>query len=189
MPLRRRKVEETVQQLLASQKLDKPPVPVERIARLQGVRIFLQSLDNSISGFLYRDSNQAVIGINTHHPKVRQRFTLAHELGHFLLHQEEKVHVDHGFQIQLRDDLSSQGVDESEMEANLFAAELLMPKTFLEADLKRIRSLHIDDDAALANLARRYGVSMHALAIRLTALGYLDAKTEMSVYSTPRTRA
>ena len=65
-------------------------MPVEKIAKAQGARIFYQSLDNDMSGFLYRDKAQAVIGVNTHHAPVRQNFTTAHELGHLLLHDQEQ---------------------------------------------------------------------------------------------------
>src|SRR5215470_19564940 len=115
-----------VQGLLAEHGVQQAPVPVEKIAKSNGARIYLQSLDDDVSGFLYRDKEQAVIGVNTHHAKVRQNFTTAHELGHLLLHDQEQLHVDHGFRVvRLRDGISSQGVDEDEREANLFAATLL----------------------------------------------------------------
>src|ERR1700685_1351883 len=51
-------------------------------------------------------------GINTHHPAVRQNFTTAHELAHLLLHEQEKLDVDHSFRFRLRDEVSSQGTEE-----------------------------------------------------------------------------
>jgi len=149
-------------------------VPVEKIAKAQGARIFYQSLDNDMSGFLYRDKAQAVIGVNTHHAPVRQNFTTAHELGHLLLHDQEQLHVDHGFRVRLRDDMSSQGTDEAEREANLFAASLLMPKEFIEADLASEDYFDLLDDGFLQNLARKYGVSAQALVNRLKNLGYIQ---------------
>ena len=149
-------------------------MPVEKIAKAQGARIFYQSLDNDMSGFLYRDKAQAVIGVNTHHAPVRQNFTTAHELGHLLLHDQEQLHVDHGFRVRLRDDMSSQGTDEAEREANLFAASLLMPKEFIEADLASEDYFDLLDDGFLQNLARKYGVSAQALVNRLKNLGYIQ---------------
>ncbi len=183
MPIRRRKIQTTVQQLLQSHGVTDPPVPVERIARAEGVRIYLKSLKGDISGFLYRDAQESVIGVNTHHPRARQRFTLAHEMGHFLLHAGEKVHVDHGFEILLRNDRSAKGVDDDEMEANLFAAELLMPKAFLMKDLADVESVDINDDRSIGELAKRYSVSVQALMIRLTALGYVNRQSEVSLTS------
>jgi Zn-dependent peptidase ImmA (M78 family) len=174
--IRRRKIETVVQELLAEHGIQHAPVPVERIAKASGARIYLQSLDDDVSGFLYRDKQQAVIGVNTHHAKVRQNFTTAHELGHFLLHDQEQLHVDHGFRVvRLRDGTSSQGVDEAEREANLFAATLLMPEEFLEADIAGQDYFDLlDDDGFLVDLARKYGVSTQALVNRLKNLGYIE---------------
>lgn len=174
MAIRRRKIESLVRELLATHDITAAPVPVERIAKAQGARIFHQSLEDDISGFLYRDEVQAVIGINTHHAPVRQNFTTAHELGHLLLHDQEQLHIDHSFRVRLRDDVSSQGTDEAEREANLFAATLLMPKEFLEADLQSEEYVDLLDDDFLNGLARRYGVSAQALVNRLKNLGYIQ---------------
>lgn len=173
MPIRRKKIQALVRELLSSNRVASPPVPVARLARAHGARIFLQALDNTISGFLYPSGKRTVIGVNTYHPAVRQRFTIAHELGHLLLHDREQVHVDHDFRVRLRSNISSQGVDEEEMEANLFAAEVLMPMDFLEEDLRKTDTVDLLDSDLVANLARKYGVSTQALLIRLTALGYV----------------
>jgi Zn-dependent peptidase ImmA (M78 family) len=101
-------------ELLVSYHITEAPVPVERLAKAKGARIFYQSLEGDVSGFLYRDAAQAVIGVNTHHAPVRQTFTTAHELGHLLLHDQEQLHIDHGFRVRLRDDMSSQGTDDAE---------------------------------------------------------------------------
>ena len=86
MAIRRRKIESLIEELLASYNVTEAPVPVERIAKAKGARIFYQSLEGDVSGFLYRDAAQAVIGVNTHHAPVRQHFTTAHELGLSLIH-------------------------------------------------------------------------------------------------------
>jgi Zn-dependent peptidase ImmA (M78 family) len=127
-----------------------------------------------VSGFLYRDKNQTVIGVNTHHAPVRQNFTTAHELAHLLLHDQEQLHVDHEFRVRLRDDVSSKGTDEAEREANFFAACLLMPRGFLEKDLAHREFVDLLDDDFLTDLARRYGVSTQALVNRLKNLGYIQ---------------
>ncbi len=75
MAIRRRRIKSLIQGLLVSHKIKEAPVPVEKIAKARGARIFYQSLDNDMSGFLYRDKAQAVIGVNTHHAPVRQNFT------------------------------------------------------------------------------------------------------------------
>jgi Zn-dependent peptidase ImmA (M78 family) len=173
MAIRRRKIESIVRELLATHDVTEAPVPLERIAKAQGARIFHQSLEDDISGFLYRDETQSVIGVNTHHAPVRQNFTTAHELGHLLLHDQEQLHIDHSFRVRLRSGVSSQGTDEYEREANLFAATLLMPSEFLEADLQNEEYVDLLDDDFLHGVARRYGVSVQALVNRLKNLGYI----------------
>ena len=173
MAIRRRKIESLVEGLLATYNITEAPVPVERIAKAKGARIFYQSLEDDVSGFLYRDKTQAVIGVNTHHAPVRQNFTTAHELGHLLLHDQEQLHIDKEFRVRLRDDVSSQGTDEAEREANFFAASILMPRRFLEEDLVNEEYVDLLDDDCLADLARKYGVSAQALVNRLKNLGYI----------------
>jgi Zn-dependent peptidase ImmA (M78 family) len=171
--IRRRRIENLVEGLLTTYRISEAPVPIERIAKAQGARIFHQSLENDVSGFLYRDNVQSVIGVNTHHAPVRQNFTTAHELGHLMLHDQEQLHVDHAFRVRLRDDVSSHGTDDAEREANLFAASLLMPRRFLEQDLKGEDYVNLLDDDFLSDLARKYGVSTQALVNRLKNLGYI----------------
>ena len=57
-----------------------------------------------------------------------------------------------------------------EAEANRFAMELLMPVAWIKKDLESIE-FDMADDKQLKALAKRYGVSMTAMAIRLTSLG------------------
>jgi Zn-dependent peptidase ImmA (M78 family) len=174
MAIRRRRIESMIEELLAGYEITEAPVPVERIAKAKGARIFYQSLEDNVSGFLYRDKTQAVIGVNTHHAPARQNFTTAHELGHFLLHEQEQLHIDHEFRVRLRDDVSSLGTDDDEREANFFAASLLMPKRFLEEDLETEEYFDLLGDDFLSDLSRKYGVSTQALVNRLKNLGYIQ---------------
>jgi Zn-dependent peptidase ImmA (M78 family) len=160
--------------LLSESDITEAPVPVSRIAKAKGARVYMDSLEGDLSGFLYRDKDQAVIGVNTSHSSARQSFTIAHELGHLLLHDQEQLHVDHEFRVRLRSDVSSQGTDEAEQEANFFAASLLMPREFIGRDLANKEYVDLLDDDFLRGLARKYGVSAQALAIRLKTLGYIQ---------------
>src|ERR1700730_2577866 len=174
MAIRRRRVESLIEELLDRYDITEAPVPVEQIAKAEGARIFYQSLEDDVSGFLYRDQTQTVIGVNTHHAPVRQNFTTAHELGHLLLHDQEQLHIDHAFRVRLRDGVSSQGTDDDEREANFFAASLLMPRRFLEDDLQAEEYINLLDDDFLSDLASKYGVSTQALVNRLKNLGYIQ---------------
>jgi Zn-dependent peptidase ImmA (M78 family) len=148
----------------------KPPVPVDKIARGLGIRLVFERLrDVDVSGFYYRKGNQRLIGVNSIHPAARQRFTIAHELGHAVLTSHDNLHVDRSF--LLRDANSGRGVDRLEIEANAFAAELLMPAEPLQERLRA--GLDLDDPGALRRLAEEFGVSMQALMIRLANLPFI----------------
>jgi Zn-dependent peptidase ImmA (M78 family) len=166
--IRRKKIRNVVCELLERHGVAGGPVAVDRIARAEGARIHRDALEGELSGFLYRDAGNAIIGVNTHHASVRQRFTVAHELGHLLLHDHDQLHVDYKF----RSESSSEGSDPEEIEANLFAAELLMPASFLAEDLEGA-SIDLADGDLVYELAKKYGVSTQALTIRLVTLGYL----------------
>lgn len=174
MAIRRRKIEALAQALLSEARITTAPVPVSKIAKRKGARIHVDTLEGDLSGFLYRDSSRAVIGVNTSHAPARQNFTIAHELGHLLLHEQEQLHVDREFRVRLRDDVSSQGTDVAEREANFFAASLLMPREFLEADLANEEYVDLLDDDLLRMLSKKYRVSTQALVNRLKNLGYIQ---------------
>ncbi len=160
--------------ILNKSKVVKAPVPIETIAKKYGLQVRLQPLESNLSGFLYRDGKNSLIGVNSHNARVRQRFTIAHELGHFLLHQGDSLHVDRAVFAKLRSDLSSQGVDEEEIEANLFAAELLMPRELIARDLENADIVDILEEEFLLGMSKNYDVSLQALVLRLNNLGYID---------------
>lgn len=173
MGIRWRKIRALAERLLAEHEIFSPPVPVEQIAKANHARLHLQALDGDISGFALRGEGQSVIGVNTRHAPVRQRFTIAHELGHLLLH-DPGVRVDRSFRVRLRSPVSSEGTDAEEVEANRFAAEILMPVEFLKRDLEALDSIDLLDDEIIADLAKKYDVSRQAFLIRLNVLGYVQ---------------
>jgi Zn-dependent peptidase ImmA (M78 family) len=179
MAIRRKQIRQMVETLLAQYKITNGAVPVETIARALGIEIKLDKVDDDLSGFIVRDkqSRKAIIGANKSHHPHRQRFTIAHELGHFLLHEGHMVHLDENrgaLRINLRSSESARGEDNDEKEANLFAAELLMPASFLKEDLrgKELDLLGYGD--FLDKLAKKYKVSIQALTFRLAYLNYIS---------------
>jgi len=163
------RIERLVDALLEQACVTEPPVPVEAIVRATpGVSVRYSDLKD-ISGVVVRKGAAALIGVNRAHSPVRRRFTLVHEFGHVLLHEGKEVRFDTDFRVSLRSNLSSSGTDIEEVEANFFAASLLMPRRFLDRD-SRTFSIEIEDAKAVQDLARAYFVSTQAMSVRLLHL-------------------
>ena len=160
-------------ELLREARVKRPPVPVEKLADLMKAKIRYEPFAGKLYGMVHRNSDgTAVIGVNSIDAPNRQRFTIAHEIGHLLLHKDEQLHVDEKSPIGLRNERSSTATDDREIEANWCAAELLMPVEFLREDLERLPD-DIEADEAVTRLAQRYKVSEQAMTVRLTALKVL----------------
>jgi Zn-dependent peptidase ImmA (M78 family) len=174
--VRRKHIRSLVDRLLAEHHIHTAPVPVADLAKALGAEVQFQPAEDDLSGFLYRDRRRkrAIIGVNSGHHPNRQKFTAAHELGHFLLHDFDSVHVDRQFKVWLRSPASSEGTDDEEKEANLFAAELLMPSKFIDNDLLAIGTFDLFNETSIQELAARYGVSTQAMTFRLAYLGYVQ---------------
>ena len=153
-----------------------PAVPVDKIAKGLGAQLRFSPLDEELSGMIYVSGNTPIIGVNSLHPPNRQRFSIAHEVGHLVLHRElisGRVHVDKEFRVQFatlnRDAASALGTDRIEIEANQFAAELLMPTAWF---IQALASKHfdIDNEGPLEEIARKFRVSRQALDFRIRNL-------------------
>lgn len=163
-------------QLLERLAVQSFPVNVHRIAQQLGIRIVQANLGHGVSGLLINRSGTPVICVQESDPRTRKRFTIAHEIGHhYLGHQfemGEHVHVDRGNLISFRSPRSTEGIDPKEIEANQFAASLLMPAAMLKT-----RALQITEgplvDVHLSRLAEEFAVSEQAMIIRLMALELL----------------
>lgn len=137
-------------------------------------RFLIKSLDIGLrlhpmppqkSGFLKLEEGRWVIGVNSvHHPK-RQQFTMAHELGHYFLHRETIGEIDDS--ILFRAD--GFGEPGPEREANLFAAELLMPDEEFLGSIRKFNG-NVDD------ISNYFGVSSLAVRIRADSLGFKEKK-------------
>jgi Zn-dependent peptidase ImmA (M78 family) len=162
-----RKPQAAARKLLEELGIKEPPVPVEQIARHLGAEVRYKRAERDISGFISRQGDGLVIiGINSFHHGHRQRFTLAHELGHLCLHRRN-LYVDHV--PKFRDVKSSKAIDPEEIEANIFAAELIMPGELLQADVKTMGD-DLTANEAIEHLAKRYKTSADAMRTRLERL-------------------
>lgn len=163
--------------LLADYDINEPPVPVEAIAASEGAVIARHHFDGQESGFALRADGRWIIGVNTMTSPRRRRFTIAHELGHLLLHPGRPLIVDQSVRVNRRDDLASMGTDREEIEANGFAAELLMPLPMVLAQLAQVFDLSETPsrDELTSQLAKVFDVSNEAMGFRLINFGILAA--------------
>ena len=159
-------------QLLEAHGLKRPPIDVEAIARSQGIAVVFKPFDGNISGVLYRRPEGSTIGINSRQSATRQRFSVAHELGHFFLHSGE-MYLDK-VRVNFRDQRASMGTSLDEIDANDFAAELLMPRDQVGRLVLRWRNheSELDDREFVQSLAKEFAVSPEAMGYRLANLGF-----------------
>lgn len=159
--------------ILKQYNIQSVPVDVVYIAQTMGLNVVIKELEEKVSGFLIIKNGQAAIGVNQSHHPNRQRFTVAHELGHYILHRtESSVFIDSTYTFY-RDSNSSDGKTLQEIQANAFAAELLMPETIIRDHLKTYE-VDLYDAREVANLASKFGVSEQALTIRLVNLNLVS---------------
>lgn len=146
------------EQLLQSQGIDRPPVPVQDVSQNAGIPVVDWEFDDGISAVLIRGRSSIVIGVNQHHPEPRRRFSIAHELGHAVLGHAERMYIEFVAADLLPE--RDRKRQEDEHEANWFAADLLMPINWVREDWKRSKG-------NVSEMAKRYGVSEQAMWIRL----------------------
>ena len=113
---------------------DSVPVDPVRIAKALGVETFESQLDPNVSAVLSKKADRdPIIILNQNDSSNRQRFSCAHELGHFV-RRSNSGHAVTDFEfIEYRGPLPRQGTDDDEKYANAFAGNLLMPRKFVTA--------------------------------------------------------
>ena len=138
------------------------PVDVEGLAKDLGVRVNVAWLDGDVSGELVRHGDRYEINVNATHAPTRQRFTIAHELGHYIYHRDligDGIDDDRAYRSTSVGRYHNTRIGPmQETEANRFAANLLMPYHLLD----RLRA----EGLGRTEMAHRLQVSEHALAIR-----------------------
>lgn len=144
-------------------------VDIEKIVLENGINLIKDdSMESSMSGSLSKDKkrNVWVIKVNAKHHKKRQRFTIAHEFAHYILHKDDQgTFVDE--EIYFRKDHSSA----IEYNADRFASELLIPeelfKTAVNKGIKKI-----------SELSDLFNVSSAAISMRAEKLGFKTKSNE-----------
>jgi Zn-dependent peptidase ImmA (M78 family) len=143
--------------------LEEYPVKLGAIAERLGVKVLLSTLPRGTSGQIAQENGRFVIRINRHEAKHRQRFTLAHELAHFLLHSDRIV-AEGGWSENVLLRAPNQPI-QIEYEANRLASDLVIPSHLLAkatADYSGPMTSEVIED-----MAQRFGVSTAAMEIKL----------------------
>lgn len=148
--------------------LSSPPVNVYKALSCLGMRVRMTTL-HSISGAFIPGGDDWPPGvlINSDQPSDRQRYSAAHELGHYVLIHSEKG----GEEI-----ISPLGrrFSPKEVEADAFAAEFLMPATMILTELRQLKAKEGLEEQVY-RLADRFLISYQAMIYRLTHLGLITA--------------
>ena len=155
------KIETTAEAILEKLGIEETPTPIEEVAEALKIRVS-KAPSTDFSGMLIRKDGHALIGVNSNEVPARQRFTIAHELGHYFLHPQKDTFVDF-----------RKGKNEvrtlRERHADMFAAALLMPRHKLLKDFRKIAKDGLTD-STIETLAKQYAVSEDAMRIRLINL-------------------
>lgn len=141
---------EKVEEILTKLDLFKAPVKVIDVANSYGFVVVEATLDNDESGFIMIDNKEGikingkiehkVICVNHTDNPFRKRFTIAHELGHYFLEFENKNNDESFYAHRESGDNNDRN---KEKQADLFAAELLIPTKLLKKELSKITNIDL----------------------------------------------
>jgi len=140
------------------------PVSLDNLCSDLGIKIERALLHEDTSGYISFNDGKYIITVNGRYPYNRRRFTIAHEIGHFLYDKDilenRRICDDRLFRAEGVSNVSY----EHEARANRFAASLLMPE-------KKIREYASMPNQTLENMAEIFRTSRAAMNIRLESLG------------------
>jgi Zn-dependent peptidase ImmA (M78 family) len=156
--------------LLAQGRVVNPPVDVEFCATISGIQLVTYSKLGAHSAILSVPYGIPGVVVNVEHSKVRQRFSLAHEIGHWVLERAPATH-------DLRP-IAARGrrYDALERVCDYFAVCLLMPRSWV-GSFMREREWMLARPDLVDNIARIFRVSPVAAEIRLVELGHIERRS------------
>lgn len=156
------------------QYLSNAPVNVEAIIRCWGIELDKNAdLPEGVAGEIRKKEDGGYkISVNKKDHYYRQRFTMAHELGHFMYHAQKMGDVGTSDSVRYRSLDNSNIGDQEEIEANKFGASILMPEDLVikyAVEKKLINGDQVNQDA-LKEIATAFQVSKVAMEIRINGL-------------------
>jgi Zn-dependent peptidase ImmA (M78 family) len=151
---------DSLRQRLEAAGLTSIPMNINAVAEFLGLDVIEEIMDDDLSGYLEFRQGAWVAGVNALHHKNRRRFTIAHEIAHYVLHRDRAVSF-HDRTFARR----ASSTDEMEKEADRFAANLLMPENSVRQSIK-------NGATSVTALAEIFGVSALAMKYRVQSLGY-----------------
>jgi len=155
------KLEDLTSRILINNDMYNIPVDPVKIAKTYDIDVYEGILDNKIAGAIryYKEKNKFEILVNKNDPMVKKRFTIAEELGYYILYEEkikkEEIHVN----------LIDKEINEEEKEVEYFAGALLINKILLENVY--------NSNSSILKLAELFKVSVSSMTLRLNVLGLL----------------
>ena len=161
--LSREEIETLAEEVLAESDISTPPIDPIRVSSRHGMKLYnAEFVEDSISGMLRRKGPNITVLIRASDSAFRKRFTIAHELGHIILDHFDEQHTHSDSDVDLfRTDLAHGG-DQNEVQANMFASALLMPRSLVRAAYETEKNVK--------DLAKIFNVSEEAMGYRLSSL-------------------
>ena len=155
------KLEDLTARILVNNDMYNIPVDPVKIAKTYDILVYEGNLNNKIAGAIryYKDEDKFEILVNKNDPKTKQRFTIAEELGYYILHEkklkDDEIHIN----------LIDKQINEEEKEVEYFAGALLINKTLLENVY--------NSSSTILELSELFKVSVSSMTVRLDILGML----------------
>lgn len=120
-------------------------------------------VDDRAESLEVREPGDFTVIIPTHTSRLRDRFTIAHELGHYFLHYRAPERHRVG---ERKSTFTRLGRNVSETQANVFASNLLMP-------VDHFKDVFAREGGDTVKVAQHFGVSVPAANVRAEYLGLL----------------
>lgn len=167
--LPREEIEKRAREVLRRHGLETLPVDPVVLANREGIKLYnARFSEEELVGMIARRGGDVTLLVKQSDPPARKRFTIAHELGHYFLHLngQDGQFVDGEANLFRRTPAPAEETTpqrRQEIQANLFAAALLMPEELVRQQWPLLRSVE--------EMAKLFNVSVPAMGFRIDQLG------------------